>query len=192
MTYQRGITLQIVKKQGKDIIRVEITAEMIQTSSLSEQLILKGRGKDYNPHNLDEPDRWYNGVMGELAFDDTLYNLGKRYEYIVADESGKPDIGDFIVYNRDGKRAIIDVKTASQAHHKEMLVPNTQEHHEIYVAVRLNADADKRKLASHAEIWGWCKQDELVDINNPNHKVKAKGKLLKDLRPITSLLDYLA
>lgn len=136
-------------------------------------------------HSLDEPDRLFNGMLGEMAFKELLKEEKKLFTY-EHKHDGK-DGADFLVAIAD-KNVTLDVKTCTKSFHKLMAMPERQYRenpYDIYVGVRLD-------LPDYAEIQGFCFYKELEYMyKDKGLKIPSYGRYLEDLKPIESLLNHI-
>lgn len=140
--------------------------------------------KNGNYTKLNEPDRFYNGILGELAFVKLLKQEGIRCQYRPTWD-GTPDKGDIILYAGDYPLAA-DIKTCSKLFHENLWIPTKQYEkysYNGYIGVRLNGDV--------AEIHGYCQKKDFTKTEHPGAKVANYGIALDKLRPIDRLLGRL-
>lgn len=162
------------------MIQVKITDDMRNQAEYAQTKMTEL----YNHGGLREPDAAYHGVLGELAFKELLERLGKQFNYDHEYESGNPDNGDFTIFTKPSETPVtLDVKTASQPHFVNMLVPKSQKPYPLYVGVRLGYE--------YAEIWGYCKSTELSADIRPEPKIDNLGIPLAMMHDITNLLEVM-
>lgn len=108
-------------------------------------------GQSASYTGLASPDARLVGLLGEYALESLLRERHKKFFY--QETIGSADNGDFLVYIPGGHR-LLDVKTASQGFHRNIMMPAVQgkkheNHYDYFVGVRLNG--------SVAEVWGYCR-----------------------------------
>lgn len=159
---------------------VPITDEMKKAARRGEKRILSHFKTDKNYTGLSEPDRFYFGILGELAFVELLKQNGVKTKYAPL-WNGKADNGDVIVY-ADGYPLKVDVKTCSKAFHENLWIPVKQ-----YERYSYNGYIGVRLIDDVAEIHGYCSKDKFTKTVHPGAKVANYGIGLADLSPIDKL-----
>lgn len=137
----------------------------------------------FGNYGIREPDAFYTGIIGELAFRKVLELYDRSYKH--ANAHNGTDKADFYCTLSNLKEVSIDVKTCSQPYYKYMVLPPRQYdqfNYDAYIGVRLNGDV--------AEIMGYCLHNNLEKIQG-NFKIECMGKKLDELRPIEYLLRQL-
>ena len=137
----------------------------------------------FGDYGVREPNAFYTGIIGELAFKELLNLYDKSYKH--ANAHNGTDKADFYCTLYNLKEISIDIKTCSQPYYKYMVLPPKQYeqfNYDAYIGVRLNANV--------AEIMGFCLHNNLEKIKD-NMKIEAMGKKLNDLEPIENLLRQL-
>jgi hypothetical protein len=163
------------------MIPIEITDKMKATARRGEASIMKHYAGKKDPTGLDEPDKYYIGIVGELAFVKLLRDEGIRADY-APKWDGKADRGDVDVYYDGGYRLTVDVKTCSKEFHKNVWFPAShykQYSYDGYIGVRLVGDV--------AEIHGYCAKKDFVPSTHPGSKVPNYEVPLDKLRPCERL-----
>lgn len=163
---------------------VDISDKMKAAARRGEKRILSHFKNDNNYTGLSEPDRFYFGILGELAFVYVLKQNGIMAKYTPAWD-GKADSGDVIVYC-DGDPLKVDVKTCSKKFHENLWIPVKQYQrysYNGYIGVRLNGDV--------AEIHGYCSKDKFAKTEHSGAKVANYGIALTELRPLDRLFPKL-
>jgi hypothetical protein len=164
---------------------VEITDKMKATARRAEARILKHIPDDgKNPTGLSEPDRYYIGIVGELAVIKLLKDNGIKAVY-APKWDGKADKGDVDVYC-DGYRLVVDVKTCGKDFHQDMTVIEYQYNkysYDGYIGVRLVGDV--------AEVYGYCAKKDLRRDTDPKYKKVNYLVKLDELRPMERLFGKL-
>lgn len=163
------------------MITIPITEKMKVAARRGDKRIMATfKNKNGNYTGLNEADRFYLGILGELAFVKLLKDNGIRAKYAPS-WNEKADNGDVIVYS-DGRALKVDVKTCSKAFHKNLWIPEKQYArftYDGYVGVRLVDDV--------AEIHGYCSKDKFEKTIHPGAKVDNYGIALDELHPIDKL-----
>ena len=163
-------------------VLIPITKSMIIEAKNSAALMQANIGMVAN-YGLDEPDRYYTGMLGEIVFKELLQRHDKKFDY--SPKHDGTDTSDFIVTLVSGKVIDVDVKTCSKPHYKFMVYPTSQYQrfsYPVYVGIRLNGDI--------AEVIGYCFRKDLVPIEGM--KVPSVGIRLSELKPIDIMLDKIA
>ena len=161
----------------------------MQTIEITPEIILKARklaakvnrvvskfGPNYT--GLEAQERYFNGYLGELAFLNWLRE-NKIKSIYTPKIKGKSAAGDFILFGMvTGQKKTVDVKTASKAFHRNIMLPEAQmERHkkDYYIGVKINGN--------YAEIWGFCRaKDFLLDSSGfDNSQVSTLFKSLDSL-----------
>lgn len=166
------------------MIAIDINDKMKEIARKGEKTILSGFKTDNNYTKLSEPDRFYNGIIGEMALAKLLFENGKRAQY-TPDWNAGADDGDLMVWI-DGRPQKVDVKMAGDPKYRYIMQPEAQFHkyaYEWYVGVRKNGD--------QAEIFGACHKNRLQPLNIKTLKVPTYGCLLDDLSPIDLFLNLI-
>lgn len=116
---------------------------------------LKKKRKTRNYTNLNDPDQWLKGNLGEQGMMLFLKDVEIPYIYRTR-ANGIGDKSEFIIYER-----CWDVKTAGEAFHSKMMMPLSQfiKHPEtnFYIGARLNRP--------WVEIWGYISRGDLAKCN---------------------------
>lgn len=142
-------------------------------------------GVQVSNYGLNEPDRFYNGMLGEVVFKKLLDTKHKAYKY--EPQHDGTDKEDFKVLHYNGKYYGVDVKTCSQPHYKYLTLParlHIKHRYPLYVGIRLNGTI--------AEVMGYCLYHELKPITDGTMKVPSYGIKLDKLHDINNMLDKLA
>ncbi|MEI7632522.1 MAG: hypothetical protein WCJ60_04345 [bacterium] len=137
----------------------------------------------FGDYGIREPNAFYTGIIGELAFKKALELYDKSYTHSSAHNG--TDKADFYCTLYNLRDISIDVKTCSQPYYQYMVLPPKQYkqfNYDVYIGVRLNGNV--------AEIMGYCSHNTLEKINN-NFKIECMGKQLDDLEPIENLMRLL-
>lgn len=166
----------------KDVVIIPITVQMAQDARHSAQLMQTNIGRVAN-YGLDEPDRYYTGMLGEMVFKELLSQFDKAYDY--SPKHDGTDTSDFKVTLKNGRVVDVDVKTCSKPYYKLMVYPTVQYQrfkYDVYVGIRLNGDV--------AQVMGYCFRKDLVPIEGM--KVPSMGVQLNDLKAIDVMLDNVA
>lgn len=152
---------------------------------LSSEVMLNLKDKP-NYTGLEAQDRYYHGYLGEQVFLLVLRDNGKNGIYSVRTD-GESDDCEFELETDMGVRTI-DIKTASQSFHNNILVsPKQMEVHKVnfYVGVKLNGE--------FGEVWGYCMANDFV-LNESGvdyRHLPVWQKNLKELRDINQLLNVI-
>jgi hypothetical protein len=168
------------------MLPIDITDQMKKDARRADTRIMATfKKKNANYTGLIEPDRFYFGVLGELAFIELLKQNGIKAKYAPTWD-GKRDSGDAVVYVDDGYPLKIDVKTASKAFHENLWIPEKQYArytYDGYIGVRLVDDV--------AEIHGYCAKTDFTKTVHSGAKVPNFGIALDQLRPMERLFKKL-
>jgi hypothetical protein len=168
-----------------DMTPIKITDEMKANARRGDARIMATfKKKDGNYTGLSETDRFYNGILGELALVELLKQKGIRAKY-TPNWNGFKDKGDATVWCEDYP-LIVDVKTCTKDFHTNLFMPEKQYQkysHDGYIGVRIVGDV--------AEIHGYCAKKDFTRSQNPNVKVATYGIELTALRPIERLFEKL-
>lgn len=164
---------------------VSLSDEMKKQARRGESRILRTfKNKPDNYTNLKEPDRFYFGILGELAFVKLLKENGIKCQYRPSWD-GTPDQGDVIVYAGD-QPFKADIKTCSKAFHMNLWIPTKQ-----YEKYTYNGYIGVRLIDDMAEIHGYCQKKDFTKTEHPGAKVANFGIALDKLRPIDRLFSNL-
>lgn len=144
----------------------------------------RSRGGDVNYTKLYRERRYYFGALGEYIFEQFLIDQRKDFRYTQV--VGMPDSGDFILHWHNHCQRKADVKTATRAFHRNIMMPQAQagrHRYHFYVGVRLCDD--------QGEIWGYTTPDQFLlkpDGFDDQH-VPTLYRPLSELSDISGLLD---
>jgi hypothetical protein len=134
--------------------------------------------KKDNYTQINRPDRYYIGYLGEWAFSRFLVKNNIQFKW-ATNASGKSDNGDFIVRGKT-----IDIKTASQANYKRMMTPEKQLIHrrDYYIAIKLDGD--------EADILGFATYEDLNQTPTEDFGYgPTKAINLQELKDINFLIE---
>jgi len=164
---------------------IPITDEMKKSACRADTRIMRTfKKKNGNYTSLSEPDRFYTGVLGELAFLELLKQNNIKAKYAPT-WNNLADKGDVVVYCNDYPLKV-DIKTSGKAFHKNLWLPEKQYNrynYNGYVGVRLVDDV--------AEIHGYCSKDDFTKSEHSGAKVPTWGIGLDELREIDKLFARL-
>ena len=149
-------------------------------AQLCENKILsKMQGSNYT--ELDEPNKFYYGYIGEFAFIKWLNRAGIKYKYEVKTD-GYPGAEDFLLYSNNGQQITVDVKTATKPHYKNIMMPKSQAErytYDCYVGVLLVND-------DTAKICGYCQKKDFI-LSELRYKIPTYYKPLNELNDMQRL-----
>ena len=137
-------------------------------------------------------DRYVVGYLGELAFVRLLSKWNREYTCIR--ETSGSDNGDVEISLQGGRVGwMVDVKTAGEPTHRNMLVPKRALTRgrlmDAYVGARLNMQR------AQVELWGWLTGEELKrrPASPGFNRARAFSVYtpLSELRPIHSLIELI-
>lgn len=164
---------------------VLVSDEMKKHARRGESRIMRTfKNKKPNYTDLHEPDRFYFGILGELAFVKLLRESGIKAKY-APNWNGLADNGDVVVYC-NGYPLKVDVKTCSKPFHENLWIPEKQFNrftYDGYIGVRLVDDM--------AEIHGYCSKDKFTKTEHAGAKVPNYGIALDQLGDLDKLFDKL-
>lgn len=129
-------------------IIVNITEDMKIKARDCSNLILKRLPPRPNYTGVEYPDQYYNGFLGEFAFEELLKVRGKNGIHHIT-LNGASQGEDFTCMFKIGEKKI-DIKTTGYYYASGMNFPKAQYHNQgyIYIGVKLKGD--------YAGIMGWC------------------------------------
>lgn len=169
------------------MIRVQLTDHLKQLAKAMERATLdklKELGKALNYTELDEPEQFYYGALGELAFVSMLRQQGIQASYQPL-QNGVADECDVTVWHEQ-QPVTLDIKTASKAHYKYLMTPAVQvARADRYVGVKIDGN--------EAVIYGVASRHQL----RPHQDYGVKAKIptlclpLDELTPIEEVNAYL-
>lgn len=178
-------------------MRVEFDEEMVAEARRLEARVKKTRTlQGRHPDGLEEPDRYFIGYLGELAFARLLTEAGRWFKWAPRTD-GKADNGDFTVSHR-GVSWCLDVKTASKPHYTRLMMPKTQLERvgravDIYVAARVLRPilGGPIREGSEVEFHGWvCRHDFLRNAEvYEGRGVPTYSMPFVALHPMTALIE---
>ena len=170
---------------------VKITDNMNLLAKKLAEMAEGASDYDINYTGIDEPDRWYKGYKGEIAFFKLLKDSGKRaIMYLpISDKhyKGKVNI-EFWIYT-EGEKKEVDVKTADdKEHYRRILISEIQDSKNptaLYVGAKLNGDS--------CDIYGYANLQEMDYEKNgfTDAKKPTYWKFLEDLDGIENLIPTL-
>lgn len=161
------------------MIYVELNDKIKKLARWAEQYKTKNITSGGNYTRLEEPDRFYNGTIGEIALFKLLKDNGCKFDYFF-NLSGKADSGDFCIYIMH-RPITLDIKTACKDFHQYLMITESQyERHkyQAYVGAKLNGN--------RCEIYGYnigIEQTQLI-----NKGVPAFSRKFEDLSKIEHLI----
>ena len=149
--------------------------------------------KGGNYTNIEEPDAYYHGLIGELRFEGILNEYKRRYS-LQRRTDGRADILDYLVW-WNGHALRLDVKTGSKPHYVKCMMPEAQYQKRraarilphIVVACRLEA-------GPHVSYHGWSKRYEVArwEVGYPNgRKELTRMQPFVDMHRIETLFEIL-
>lgn len=155
-----------------------VTDEVLAKAIEYQAKVMARKKYNINCYELDEPDRFRNGYLGEWGFEQFLIENEIPYKHVYRDD-GYPDCGDFLIF---GER--YDVKTASKDHYIMLMLPYSQftirSDVDYYVGAKLLNDGKR------VEILGLC---ERSDMKFKMYKVLTAYRELSLLNPVQIIVD---
>jgi|GEM_PF-3505968 len=169
---------------------VEIQQSWVQEARDIEAKIARSKTlKRKNYTHLSIQQRYYFGTLGHLAFEHLLEEKGKAFRSCHRSD-GKADDFDVIAW-ASGRVLRLDVKTASKANYRRMMIPSAQlarHRRDVYVAVRLEEEE------TLARMMGWATRTEALEWPESafgDHGVMTRSQAFSELRSIEELLAQL-
>lgn len=135
--------------------------------------------KTANYTGISAPNRYYTGYLGEWAFNELLNDIGVKAVWNI-NTSGYSDDCDFEIITYKTK---IDVKTASQPFHRNLVIGEAQfkkRHADIYVGCKIQD--------GEVQIRGFATRDDIERIV-PDSRMGSLSRSIRfeDLRHIETL-----
>jgi hypothetical protein len=137
----------------RTVIIVDINEDMKVRARNCSNIILSRLPPRPNYTGVEYPDRYYNGYLGEFAFEELLKVRGKNGIHNIT-LNGASQGEDFACIFPIGEKKI-DIKTTAYPYSTGMNFPKVQYHDQgyIYVGIKLRDD--------YAAIMGWCWYHEM-------------------------------
>lgn len=126
---------------------------MIFTAREMEAEVLSNLKDTPNYTGFSEKNRYFNGFLGELAFEKFLKAYKIKYTYEVKLD-GKSQGSDFVIILH--RPLQVEIKTSAHPNATQLLIPEKQLNHrsfDMYVGIKLQDTL--------AKIYGYCFKDEL-------------------------------
>jgi hypothetical protein len=155
----------------------------------SDAVLATGLERRKNYTDLNRPDRYFHGYIGELSFRNALLYFGKRCHY-VAKLAGRSDGGSdiFVWSSASGKKRSVNVKTASEARYRKLMLPERQfKRHpcDVFVAARILDGLTAIRFE------GWIMYEELAKREPEHVKVLTRSCKFDELRGMDELFSTL-
>lgn len=139
------------------------------------------------------PDRYFVGYLGEIAVAKMFDAFGIGYVHRVT-LTGKSSQSEFMVSEASGGRVQIEVKTAGEPTHRELMYPSKQ--HDKKAAYLVGARIERSgPFHTDVSVLGWItrEQADALPVSTVGHHTIPTCRMdLSATRPIVELLDRLA